>query len=197
MVIGVTGRSCSGKDEVVRLLEERGIPSVNVDRLGHQALEMNKDKLIAAFGSGIIDTEGHVNRKVLGPIVFSDPEKLETLNGITHPWMEGEVEAFTRERSTSCINAALLESMNLVRLCDDILYVYAPFELRLERAVTRDGLTAEAFSRRNESQKDIGSTLFESGKRVITIINDKDREYLYRQVAAYCDILLKRGYIDE
>ena len=197
MVIGVTGRSCSGKDEVVHLLEERGLESVNVDKLGHRALEMNKERLFASFGPSIFDHDGKVDRKVLGPIVFSSPEKLEELNNITHPWMVEEVEAFIRERKISVINAALLESMNLVPLCDDILYVYAPLNLRKERAIKRDGLSEAAFLKRNESQKEIGSTLFESGKRVITIINDKDREYLYRQVAAYCDILLRRGYLDE
>ena len=95
------------------------------------------------------------------------------------------------------INAALLESMGLVRLCDEILYVYAPLELRLERGMQRDGLTKEAFLSRNENQKEIGSTLFESGKRVITIINDADKEYLYRQVQYYCDILKARGLINE
>lgn len=196
MVIGVTGRSCSGKDVVVKVLEERGIPSVNVDHLGHIALDQNKDKLVEAFGEGII-MEGKVDRKILGPIVFSDPAKLAVLNGISHPWMVSEVEKFVHSHKLCTINAALLESMDLVRFCNDILYVYAPYELRKTRAMSRDGLTEEAFERRNENQQQIGSTLFECGKRVITIINDKDMAYLYRQINCYCDILIGRGYIDE
>lgn len=196
MVIGVTGRSCSGKDVVVRVMEERGIPSVNVDHLGHLALENNKERLVEAFGAEIL-RDGKVDRKILGPIVFSDPEKLATLNGISHPWMVAEVEKFTLSHKLCTINAALLESMDLVRFCNDILYVFAPYELRRTRAMSRDNLSAEAFERRNENQKEIGSTLFECGKRVITIINDKDMDYLYRQIDCYCDILIDRGYIDE
>ncbi len=196
MVIGVVGKSCAGKDAVVSFLEEKGIVSVNVDKLGHEALHENKSLIEESFGADVIKN-GEVDRKVLGPIVFADPLKLEKLNSITHPWMVQKVEEFTKANEICTINAALLESMDLVRLCDEILYVYAPLEIRVERGTKRDSLTKEAFLRRNENQKEIGSTLFESGKRVITIINDADKEYLYRQVQYYCDILKARGLINE
>jgi len=196
MVIGVVGKSCAGKDAVVSFLEDKGIASVNVDKLGHEALNENISLIEEAFGPEVIE-DGSVNRKALAPIVFSDPLKLEKLNSITHPWMVKKTEELTKNMTICTINAALLESMGLVRLCDEILYVYAPLELRLERGMQRDGLTKEAFLSRNENQKEIGSTLFESGKRVITIINDADKEYLYRQVQYYCDILKARGLINE
>lgn len=196
MVIGVTGRSCSGKDVAVAMLEEKGIPSVNVDKLGHQALLCNKEKIIDAFGEDVL-TDGEVDRRKLGLIVFSDSGKLERLNSISHPWMVEKVEEFTSSHSLCTVNAALLEKMGLVRLCDDILYVFAPYGIREERALKRDALSKEAFRNRSASQKEIGSTLFSCGKRVITIINDKEKEYLYRQMELYCDILRTRGYFDE
>lgn len=195
MVIGVVGKSCSGKDEAVKYLVGAGFFEINVDKLGHEALENNKEKLIEAFGQIIIEN-GKVDRKVLGPIVFSDPDKLKTLNSITHPWMCEETERLTKEHSNSVINAALLESMGLVRLCDEVLYVFAPLEQRLLRALKRDNITKEKFLDRNRNQKDIGLSLLESGKRVITIINDQDKEYLYRQLSLYCDRLKNRGYIN-
>ena len=195
MVTGVVGKSCSGKDSAVRYLVRNWFHEINVDHLGHEALEVKKEELRAAFGDGIF-TDGHVNRKILGPIVFSDAAKLETLNGITHPWMTEEVKRLIGEHENTCINAALLESMGLVPLCDEVLYVFAPLEMRTERALLRDGITREGFLKRDANQKNIGLTLLESGRRVITIINDKDEEYLYRQLSMYCDRLKSRGYIN-
>ncbi len=84
MIVGLTGRSCSGKDAVAGMLDER-FYVVDEDGLGHQALTANTEKLRAAFGDGIFSEDGSVNRKALGAIVFSSPEKLEILNGISHP----------------------------------------------------------------------------------------------------------------
>ena len=195
MVIGVVGKSCSGKDEAVKYLVNAGFFEINVDKLGHEALVKNKERLVEAFGNVIL-TNDNVDRKILGPIVFSDPEKLKTLNSITHPWMCEETERLTKANPNSVINAALLESMGLVRLCDEILYVFAPLEQRLMRALKRDDITEEKFLARNRNQRDIGLSLLESGKRVITIINDQDKEYLYRQLSLYCDRLKTRGYIN-
>ena len=195
MVVGVVGKSCSGKDEAVKFLVNEGFYEINVDKLGHEALKQKVDELVSSFGSTILK-DGEVDRKILGPIVFSDPEKLKILNSITHPWMCEETERLTKEHKNCVINAALLESMGLVRLCDEVLYVFAPLEMRLERALKRDGITEENFLARNRNQKDIGLSLLESGKWVITIINDQDKEYLYRQLSLYCDRLKSRGYIN-
>ena len=179
MVIGLTGKSCAGKDEGARFLSSKGIDVIDVDRLGHEALAVNRDRLVSAFGDGILDEHGNVNRKRLGSIVFSSHEKLEILNSISHPWMKEKVAVFIKDKAVCAVNCALLEKMDLVHLCDEILYFYAPLEIRMHRAEKRDGIDKEAFLRRNESQNEIGTTLFESGKKVITILNDSDKEYLY------------------
>lgn len=192
MVIGIVGKSCSGKDVLAKVLSEKGYFIIDVDELGHEALTKNAERIAATFGKECVS--GHeVNRKVLGPIVFADDEKLATLNAITHPWMVERVKALIAEHSDTVINAALLESMGMVPLCDEIVLVIAPLEARIARALTRDGITREGFLKRNSSQDGIGETLFSSGKSVITLINDKDLDSFYRQISHYCDILTKRG----
>ncbi len=195
MVIGLTGKSCAGKDEGARFFASRGIDVIDVDKLGHEALAVNRDRIVSSFGREVLSADGSINRRILASIVFSSHEKLEELNSISHPWMKEKVAGFIKDRQVSVINCALLEKMDLVRLCDEILYFYAPFRVRAERALKRDGISAQAFRDRDESQKDIGCTLFESGRKVITILNDSDKEYLYRQLAFYYDTLLSRGYI--
>ncbi len=193
MIVGLTGKSCSGKDTAASLLDERFVV-IDEDGLGHEALEMNTERLVSAFGEAIL-TDGKVDRKKLGPLVFSSSEKLETLNSITHPWMVEETlrrcRGIEKEGRIAVINAAILESMGFVPYCSEIIYVMSPLEKRIERAALRNGTSREDFLRRAESQKDIGSTLFSSGKKVITIINDKEMEELSRQVSAYCASIKK------
>ncbi len=190
MIIGLTGKSCAGKDTVAALLPEDRFSVIDVDGLGHEALEANHEKLRKAFGSSIFRDDGTVDRKVLGPIVFADAEKLETLNSITHPWMKEETFRKAKEvegnGKIAVINAALLESMGFVEYCDMIILVIAPYGIREERALKRDGMTKEKFHDRAMAQKDIGLSLLESGRNVITIVNDSDEATISRQVSFLC-----------
>ena len=145
MIIGLTGKSCAGKDTVAALLPPDRFTVIDVDALGHVALEANHKALREAFGDGIFSADGKVDRKVLGPIVFSNPEKLKTLNAITHPWMRDEALRMAHEAESegkrAVINAALLESMGFVPCCDLIVLVVAPYAVRAKRALERDGMT--------------------------------------------------------
>lgn len=199
MIVGLTGKSCSGKDSVSRMLGDN-FATIDVDKLGHIALEKNKERLVECFGEGIISGQT-IDRKKLANIVFSDKKKLTQLNNITHPWMVKETLRECREIENkgkiAVINCALLESMGFVKYCDEIIYVESSYPKRLERALKRDSLTAEAFKKRDDNQKEIGILLFSSGKKVFKIINDAGLEELSRQVNLYCDNIGKRGYYDE
>lgn len=188
MIVGLTGKSCSGKDTFASMLDDRFVV-IDVDKLGHIALESNKEAVREAFGDEVM-SGGIVDRKKLGPIVFSDKKKLETLNSILHPWMVEETmrEARRIEESghIAVINAALLEDMGFVKYCSEVILVISPYEKRYERARERDNITEENFRKRTNSQKNIGLGLYSSGKKVITIINDKEIEELSRQVSSYC-----------
>ena len=195
MIIGLTGKSCAGKDTVAAMLPAEHFSVIDVDGLGHRALEANHDALREAFGASIFRQDGSVDRKILGPLVFSDHAKLETLNGITHPWMREEAMRLARKAESeglvAVINAALLESMGFVPECDEIVLVVAPYEVREARAMSRDGITEEGFCARAEAQKDIGLSLFSSGRKVVTIINDDGEDTISRQVIFLCANILK------
>lgn len=197
MVIGLTGTSCAGKNEVASVMESLGFFVIDEDRLGHEALEMNRDRLVSIFGDGIL-TDGHVDRKKLGSLVFSSSEGLRKLESVSHPWMVAETARLCRDAVSSgriaVINAAILEKMGLHELCDDVVVVDAPFELRYERARARDGISLEKFRDRCRTQVDIGKKSETLGKNIVKIVNDGDKKQLYRQVRDYCDnIFLLRG----
>ena len=193
MIIGLTGKICAGKDSFASLLPADRFSVIDVDGLGHEALAANKELLRDAFGPSIIGPDGNVDRKKLGAIVFSDAHKLARLNEITHPWMVEEALRLARQAEesgkTAVINAALLEPMGFVPYCDRVVLVTAPYEVRERRAAERSGLSPEEFRKRSEAQKDIGISLFSSGKPVVTIINDGDKDSLSRQVSFYYDTI--------
>ncbi len=196
MIIGIIGRSCSGKDRVAEFLEKKGIVTINCDRVAHEILDSLASEVRDAFGDGCI-TDGRPDRRKLGPLVFSDPEKLERLEGMIYPRLIERIRELDSANRVITVNGATLEKAGIVRLCKEIVFVYAPLEVRLERALKRDGITKESFLERNLNQKEIGLSLFGQDKPVYTILNDADEDYLYRQVQAYYDRLAFRGYLNE
>ena len=190
MIVGLTGKSCSGKDSFASQMDKDRFQVIDEDHIGHIALENNKESLVFAFGKDILSPDGKVDRKKLGPIVFSSKDKLSLLNSIVHPWMVNHTlelcEQIEKDGKIPVINAAILEEMGFVPYCDQIILVLSKYENRLERAKKRDGISEDAFKRRSDFQKDIGNTLFGSGKKIITIFNDGSEEQLYRQLKYYC-----------
>ena len=196
MIIGLTGKSCAGKDEVASILSSFGYYVIDEDKLGHEALRANRDSLICEFGEGIL-SDGEVDRKKLGSIVFSDPLKLKKLEAISHPWMINETKRLAREAEKKglcvVINAAILARLSLDKISDGIIFVDAPFPIRAKRAELRNGTKIEDFRKREENQEDIVSIFETFSGKIVKVINDGDKITLYRQVKDYCDTILARG----
>jgi dephospho-CoA kinase len=178
MVLGVTGGYCAGKDVAVGILALHGIVEINEDKIGHDALLALSAEVEGAFGSSVLDGEGHVDRKTLGSIVFSDPSALHRLESIVHPWMieETKRQVSAAGNAHSMINAAILHRMGLHRLCDLVLQVEAPFLLRLYRAKKRDGHALREIVRRVRAQREHQNAdmrkqfLNEKGSNVDTLV---------------------------
>ncbi|WP_455381326.1 dephospho-CoA kinase [Salinispira pacifica] len=155
-MIGITGKYCAGKNRVAALMEARGYRSIDVDRLGHEALELERGRVRDRFGGRVV-TEGGVDRRALGAVVFADPDARRDLEAIVHPRMVAMVKQII-ERSPAeqfCINAAILYRMGLNSLCDAVLWVYAPAPVRLYRAFRRDHTGLSAALHRMRSQSDV------------------------------------------
>ena len=95
LTIGLTGGIGTGKSVVANLLVQQGASIIDADRLGHEAYTPHSEAweaVVAAFGTGILTSEGEIDRRKLGGIVFADETQLERLNGIMHPLMAKMVE---------------------------------------------------------------------------------------------------------
>lgn len=160
MVLGVTGKYCAGKDYACDILQNYGFSVVNEDAIGHQALENLLSEVTKAFGNQILTPSGIIDRRQLGALVFADQSKLLQLESITHPWMVDRTARLIEERETphAAINAAILEKMGLVTLCDAVLYVEAPLPVRVFRSSKRDGLGMRDIFRRLLLQRELKPT---------------------------------------
>jgi dephospho-CoA kinase len=155
MLIGLTGKYCAGKNHVAAILEKRGFPVLDVDKLGHMALEYKKDEVFSRFGDEVQNPDGSVNRRLLGEKVFGKKDEITALEAIVHPQTDRmTMEWISSQNGKTCvINAALLHRTAVFGRLDCVLLVTAPFLVRLLRAKRRDRLSWSSIFRRLVSQK--------------------------------------------
>ena len=158
MLIGLTGTYCAGKNHIAALLQARGLPVIDVDKLGYQVLETEKDAIFAQFGHDLKKADGSPDRRLLGQRVFGNPEKLAALEAIVHPAANRLTDEWIAAQNGPCvINAALLHRSSAFNKLDRIILVKASLLTRLIRAKRRDKLPWQAILKRFASQKDFNS----------------------------------------
>ncbi len=192
MIIGLAGKSCSGKNAVADYLAQKGFETVDMDLMAHSALNALGARLSAEFGSGILDSEDAVDRKALGAIVFQNPEKLKKLEDILYPELHRMLDAHIRSLPAGCsvaVNAAALEKGGFWEKCDRILWIEAPFCLRLFRALKRDNRSLPEILRRFAAQKQLKSQYFFSRVDTSIIRNGFTRKALRRRVDRWIEYL--------
>jgi dephospho-CoA kinase len=159
MIIGIVGASGSGKSTLARHLTDLrpNLVHLNVDCIGHKANETEnvKTELRKYFGEFIF-TEGKVDRKKLGSIVFNSEEAMQKLKEITWGEMKKMIDEYLTENKAKDIilDWALLPNTEYFKLCDITILVDVPYEIRLERVVSRDGITEQKFKERESKGLD-------------------------------------------
>ena len=172
MIIGLTGTYCAGKNHVAALLEERGLPVLDVDKLGYQVLETEKEAIFAKFGGDLQRADGSLDRRLLGQRVFGNPEKLAVLENIVHPPVNRLTDEWIAAQNGPCvINAALLHRSVVFNRLDRIILVTAPVLTRLIRARRRDRLSWTAILRRFASQKNFHSQYLTANAEIYRVEN--------------------------
>jgi dephospho-CoA kinase len=161
-LIGLTGPMASGKNLAGEILEEMGCAVIDADVTAHIALENIKAKVIEQFepeaaknGILLLNKDGTINRSSLAKIVFASKESLQKHESIIHPEISRLLEIFINEhKNQHCvINATVLNKIPLALKCNFIIYIDAPFLLRLYRAKKRDKHSLSHLLKRFSSQK--------------------------------------------
>ena len=164
-VIGLTGGIGTGKSEVSRLLGELGAELIEADKVAHEAYEPGTPgwrEVVEAFGEGVLDADGRIDRKALGGIVFDDEEARERLNAIIHPivrrLLEERIARHEREGARAVVVEvpllveAIKQQSRWTQMLDEIWVVTAPEEQAVARVRARSGLDETAIRARIGSQ---------------------------------------------
>ena len=150
MVIGITGGIGSGKSTLSRELAKRGYTVYDCDREAKRIIAENKDvqqQIIALLGPEAF-VNGVYNTSYVAQRVFAEPELLERLNQIVHPAVKADIirhSPLSGSAASPLINppflfleSAILYESGFDTLCDRIIVIDAPEEIRIARVIARD-----------------------------------------------------------
>jgi len=175
IIIGLTGGIGMGKSTVAAQFALLGVKVCNADAIVHQLLAQG-GAAVAQVGKqfpGVVKNSA-VDRKALGDIVFNDKAKLHELEGVLHPLVVAEENAFIgRERRKGArfmaLDIPLLFETGAEERCDLVVVASAPFFIQKQRVMKRPGMTEEKFHRIVQSQmpdsekRRIADTVIETG----------------------------------
>jgi dephospho-CoA kinase len=150
--VGLTGGLASGKSFVGHSLADLGCFLVQADELGRQVLEQGGETyhaVVEAFGAGILDENGKIDRKRLARMVFANPDELAKLNALVHPRVKERERAlvaeFGREHpdGIAVTEAAILVETGSYKDYDRLIVAACRPEQQIERSMERDGASRE------------------------------------------------------
>ena len=190
-VVAITGSIATGKSTISALVSQEGYKVIDLDRISHQVLKKNTigyQKVVDAFSSDILDENGEINRKLLGQIIFSDKDKKQTLEAITHPLILKKMDSEIKKCSDSLIfcDVPLLFENGLEKDFDYILLAYSDQKTQLKRLIERDGIDEDYANKKINSQINIDK------KRDLSdfvVDNSKTIEYTKLKVKEILEIL--------
>ena len=154
--IGITGGIGSGKSVISRILKTMGYPVYDSDSWAKHLMNNHpkiRQALINKFGIETYTPEG-LNRTYLAQQIFNDKANLAFVNSIVHPTVCKHFMQWAENQHTEFvfIESAILFSSGLDTILDKVIYVNAPQELRIQRAILRDNASAETITARINNQ---------------------------------------------
>ena len=188
--VGITGGIGSGKSTVCAILAEFGVAVYDSDSRAKRLMNEDntlRERLLERFGSEVYCVEG-LNRRYLAERVFGNPEELKALNAIVHPAVMDDFDrwALEQEGSYVVLESAILFEASLDRRVDVSVAVMAPEELRIERAMQRDGAQREQIVARMNNQISDQERVERSKYTIVNIDIDNlrsDVEQLHRRLS--------------
>lgn len=186
-IVGLTGGISSGKSTVSSYFKQLEIPVIDADEVARKVVEPNSQGAIEirkAFGSDVFEEDGSLNRQKLGALIFSNAENRQKLDELLQPLIKimilEKIEEYRQKGETMIVlDLPLLFEKQYEELCEEIIVVYVPKELQLERLMKRNQYTKQEALSRIDSQLSIE----EKRKRATVLFDNQGTiQQLYHQV---------------
>ncbi len=179
-VIAVVGPMAAGKNYICSQMQAQGWAAVDADLLVHDAIELVKERILDTFipyaeeqNLKLKKEDGSIDRRALGQLLFSFPELLKVQESMVYPIIIKWINDFIEEHEKTIINATVLyKTPELLNKCEKIVFVTAPFMIRLRRARRRDHLSYRQIFRRFRAQKNLLQEYQKSGIPIEIIKNE-------------------------
>ncbi len=164
LVVGLTGGICTGKSTVSRMLADLGATIIDSDAIAHELQapgQRTYAEIVRAFGAGILDAAGRIDRRRLGALVFADPARRAELEAILHPAIAAESDrrvkvALAEGAQLVVVDAALLVEVGRHRRFPRLVVVTASEAEQVRRLRERDGLSETEARQRLAAQMPLG-----------------------------------------
>jgi len=159
--VGLTGSIGVGKSFVASIFTELGCHVLDADHTAREVVMPDTpglEALTKAFGEEILNTDGTLDRKRLGALIFADENQRQRLNHILHPFIIARQDEILREweredpKGIGIVDAALMIESGGYKRFDKLIVVHCRPEVQLERLMLRDKLTRDEAQRRIASQ---------------------------------------------
>jgi dephospho-CoA kinase len=178
IIAGLTGGIASGKSTVSRFFSDAGAHVIDADKIAREVVNPGTtgyDAIVSLFGHQILLPNGEIDRKHLGEIIFNDLEKKGHLDAIVHPLvfersaeMIADIAAHAPD-AVVIMDVPLLLETGMESDLDEVIVVYVPETIQLQRLMKRDGIDEQAAMARIRSQMSI-----EKKRKLATIVIDND-----------------------
>ncbi len=203
-LIGLAGQSCAGKNIVADFLEEKGYAVIDADKVAHTVLQEQSRAVIARFSPHaekqrlqLRTQEGALNRKALSVLLFSEPALLAEHEAFILPKIEARIRSLIKDALTECpnrpvvLNAPTLHKTSLTPECSFILYIKAPFFIRLLRGHKRDAIPFHRLVARFLQQKDFFAQYLLQNADIVNVVNARSVQSLQEKIER---VLCEKGF---
>jgi dephospho-CoA kinase len=114
--------------------------------------------IVQSFGESVLDAGGEIDRPLLGSIVYNNEKKKRLLESIVHVEVKRKAYQITDDALSNAVpfvvwDAPLLVEANMHKMCDAVILLTAPFEVKLSRIVTRDNISGGQAALRLRNQR--------------------------------------------
>jgi len=191
-IIGLTGGIGSGKSTVAHYIASKGIPVYIADAAAKEIMEQQGviAQIKQVFHQNVITSDGKLDRKVIGQLVFTSPELLKKLNAIVHPLVKTHFIEWLQQHKTASFvlkEVAILFESGGNKECDKVILVTAPEAIRIQRTMLRDNISQEAILNRIQNQLSDAEKIQKSD----FVISNIDIKETYSQTDEILKILSK------